>query len=249
MIPHLAVGWIHPGENSATFTASLIDLMVYEMVREGRPPFYLANRCSSGRIPEGRNQLAVKFLATEAPWLLMVDADMGFAPDTAERLIAAADPVHRPIVGALCFAQRREAPDPSTHAERFSWVPTIYQYAETDDEVGFMPIFDYPRDDLALVGATGAACVLIHRDALLTIQRQFGDRWFDMITVEKGPTTFSEDMSFYIRAAACDLPVHVDTSVKTCHDKGGVYGDEWIYDRQRQLAELERPSDAALAAV
>ena len=33
---------------------------------------------------------------------------MGFAPDTINRLLEAADPVERPVVGGLCFTQREE---------------------------------------------------------------------------------------------------------------------------------------------
>jgi hypothetical protein len=36
------------------------------------------------------------------------------------------------------------------------------------------------------------------------------------------------------------VPVHVDTAVKTCHEKGGIFLDEEAYDRDRTLARLEK---------
>ena len=54
----------------------------------------MAKECGAAGIVDGRNALA-KFMcdeATDVDWLFMVDSDMGFAGDTVERLIAAADP-------------------------------------------------------------------------------------------------------------------------------------------------------------
>ena len=111
----------------------------------------------------------------------------------------------------------------------------MYVWREFGDRVGFQVIPDYERGAVSLVSATGAACILIHRDVLATIREHHGDEWFSAVTHPTGPTTFSEDMSFCVRVAAADIPLHVDTSVKTCHDKGGVFCDEHTFDRQQTL--------------
>lgn len=250
MQPNLAIGYIHPGDVSAAFTMSLVKLMVYESARSGVPPFVIANRVASGRIVEGRNEVAQQFLDhTKAEWLLVVDSDMGFAMDTAERLIGSAHKKDRPIVGALCFGMRRERGNDETHAEKFRTFPTVYVWRETPDTHGFQVIPDYPRDQMVLVSATGAACVLIHRSVLERVRDKYGDEWFSEIKTDKAK--FSEDMSFFIRAQACDVPVHVHTGVKTCHDKGGVFLDEETFDRQQALdapkkPELRLPEPAAV---
>lgn len=234
--PDVAIGYLHPGEVSAAFHISMLKLMVHETARTGVPPFILANRCASGAIIAGRNDVTRDFLdRTKADWLWFVDADMGFAPDALERLLASAHRYDRPVMGALCFGLRREGTDPQTHAERFRTFPTVYVWRELEDRVGFQVVADYKRDAVSVVSATGAACILIHRDVLEKIRSQHGDEWFSAITHPTGPTTFSEDMSFCIRVAAADFPLHVDTSVKTCHDKGGVFCDEWVFDRQQAL--------------
>jgi hypothetical protein len=74
--------------------------------------------------------------------------------------------------------------------------------------------------------------VLIHRNALQAVRDKYGPTWFDPITHPTGPTTFSEDLSFCVRVAGCDMPLYVDTSVKTTHDKGGVFLDEAFFDHQ-----------------
>lgn len=247
--PAVAIGYIHPNDVSATFHISLLKLMLSETGRTGMPPFILANRCATGRIIDGRNEVVRDFLdRTKADWLWFVDADMGFAPNALERLLASADRHDRPVMGALCFGLRRESTDPDTHAERFRTFPTVYVWREFGDRVGFQIVPDYKRDAVSVVSATGAACILIHRAVLVAIRDRFGDEWFSAITHPTGPTTFSEDMSFCVRVAAVDVPIHVDTSVKTCHDKGGLFCDEHAFDRQQALDAPVEPTQQAGAA-
>lgn len=231
------VAYLHPGDVSAAFSMSLLKLMLHETARTGMPPAVIANRCSSGGIVKGRNEAAANFLdATQAQWLLFSDSDMGFRPDALEHLLAAAHRKDRPIVGGLCFGLRREKSDAEElHAERFRTFPTLYEFGETDDAIGFRIVANYPRDQLVPVAATGAAFVLIHRSALEAVRAKYGDNWFTQITHPKGSTTFSEDLSFCIRAQACDIPLHVHTGVKTTHDKGGIFLDETTFDRQQAL--------------
>jgi hypothetical protein len=159
---------------------------------------------------------------------------MGFAADTVDRLIASADPASRPVVGGLCFSLRRDTPG-EFYGQKFLVVPTVYEFIETDSAVGFRSIIDYPRDALVEVSGTGAACMVVHRSALELVRSQYGDRWFDPVVHSTGPTTFSEDLSFCVRLAAVGLPLYVDTSVRTTHDKHGVFLDEDEFDRCQAL--------------
>ena len=55
---------------------------------------YMGVRYGTGGIVEARNTVARRFLSRDrADWLFWIDTDMGFAPDTIDRLIANADPV------------------------------------------------------------------------------------------------------------------------------------------------------------
>jgi hypothetical protein len=103
-------------------------------------------------------------------------------------------------------------------------------------------MFDYPRNQLVEVDATGAACILIHRRPLETVRATYGDCWFDPLKVPnpngEGSTEFGEDMSFCLRLKACDVPMFVDTSVQTTHDKGGVFYDEESYGLQEAFFAL-----------
>jgi len=233
----VSVGFLHPGHYAACFAESMQDLLLHDLTGKQRVMSHtfgkLGKSCGSGGIVAGRNQLA-KVMCDESPaeWLFMVDSDMGFAPDTLERLIAEADPVERPIVGALAFAHKTDG-KAEFYGVRYRACPTLYDFVDLDDRIGFTPRLEYPRDELVKVSATGGACVLIHRTVLEGVRAKYGDVWFDTITHPKGPTVFSEDLSFCVRAAGAGFPIHVHTGIKTTHDKGGVFLDEAFYDRQQ----------------
>lgn len=247
----VVVGFLDAGKWSACFGLSYRDLCLHDALTSQRivRPAGRELRAVTGAagIPASRNKVARDFLdQTDGEWLWFVDSDMGFAADTVDRLVKSADPELRPVMGGLCFAGLRKRPPAgdNLYAERFLIQPTVYEWTELADEVGFRPIVGYPRDQVVPVGATGAACLLIHRSALTRVRSQIGDVWFDPIThptgLRGGPRTFSEDMSFCVRLAGVDIPVHVDTAVKTTHEKGLIYLDEETFLQQQACAELER---------
>lgn len=253
----VAVGFLHPGHYAACFAESMSTLLFHDATGNQRivshPHGQMGKECGSNGIVAGRNQLArVVVDESEAEWLFMIDSDMGFAPDTVEQLIASADPVERPVVGALAFAHKADGRS-DFYGIRYRACPTVYDgMMETPDgHMGFHAVLDYPRNQIMAVAATGAACILIHRNALVAVRDKFGgDVWFDPFTHPKGPTTFSEDLSFSIRCAIANVPLHVDTSVKTTHDKGGVFLDEAYYDRQQiALGETTVPPATELVDV
>jgi hypothetical protein len=230
----VSVGYLHPGDVSHCFMQSLRDVLMHDVTSD-EPRIVthrfgeMSKQCGAAGIADGRNFLVKTFLdESEAEWLWMVDADMGFAANTVERLVAAADPLERPVVGGLAFACKSDGMGPFG-AGRFRPQPTLYDFVETGDKVGFLARMDYERDALVKVAGTGGACLLMHRSALELLRGRFGDVWFDPIRHPSG-TVFSEDLSFCVRLAACDVPLFVDTRVKTTHDKGAVFFDEDTFD-------------------
>jgi len=211
---------------------SLVELyLVDATIGSHRLVRQLPKFCAAGGLVAGRNEVAEKFLgATDCEWLWMVDSDMGFAPTTVDDLIAVADPDTRPVVGGLCFALRANGPG-MFHGEKYVIVPSAYRWVETDTEVGFQSILDFPDDGMVEVSATGAACLLVHRTALERVREKYADHWFDPVTHPNGPT-FSEDLSFCIRLAAVDIPIWVHTGVGTTHAKGGIFLDREAFDAQ-----------------
>jgi GT2 family glycosyltransferase len=246
----VAVGFLDNGDWSACFGLSLLNLSLADahgprrLVPDGK---LLRKRCAAGGLVAARNEVAAQTLdATECEWLFMVDADMGFAPDTIERLVAAADPDTRPVVSGLCFKLHSDGPG-VFHGEKYVILPTAFAWVDEPDTVGFAPLRSLPDDTLLEVSATGAACLLVHRSALEKVRGRYGDCWFDPVTHPTGPTTFSEDLSFCIRLASVDIPIFVHTGVGTTHDKGGVFLDWDAFEAQHLDADLGRHPEAVPA--
>jgi len=238
-------GYLHPGAESHCFSASVREMMFYDAAHGQHVvshPFGVAPKeTGAAHIHAGRNELARVTLAQDAAdWLLMVDADMGFAPNLVESLLVSAKSNGLSIIGGLAFAQKSDGSAP-LYARRYRCVPTLYRMAETDDEIGFVPMFDYGRDQLVEVDGTGAACLMVHRNVFASIEAEHGPRWFDPIDVPKGKhgrTQFGEDLSFSLRAKAAGFSIAVDTSIKTTHDKGAVFYDQETYDLQQAMLSL-----------
>jgi hypothetical protein len=144
---------------------------------------------------------------------------MGFPADTAERLLEAADPAERPIVGALCFSQRETEPD-HMGGWRCQAVPTIFDWAHLDNgHEGFSVRWDYPHDAVTRCAGTGSACILVHRSVFSRVAAAYGPAWYEMAP---NPTTgqlIGEDLSFCARAGALGIPVYVHTGVAASHMK------------------------------
>lgn len=237
-------GFVDGGTWSACFGLSWMDLILFDMarsepriLREGGQ--YLRKVAGTMGVAGGRNEITAAFLASDAEWLWFVDTDMGFSPDTVDRLIESAKANGSGVTGALCFAQQRDTDLAAApfHGQYFRIVPTLYEFTEVKEtgEKGWRTINRYQRNAWQQVAGTGAACLLIHRDAAEAV----GPDPFQPITLPDGggkdtPRTYSEDLSFCIRAAAAGVTVAVDTSVKTTHHKGGLFLDETTYAMQQE---------------
>jgi hypothetical protein len=207
----VAVGFCHAAQVTAGFTNSLLRLMMGDAYGRRRIAGVIA-RPGAVNISQDRNLLVREFLDdTAAGWLLMLDTDMTFDADVVERLLSAADPVTRPIVGGLCFGFR----DGTTVQ------PVMTRLADRgDDRVEVVPVDDWPDGQLIQVHTTGAACLLVHRTVFEKIDAEGFSQVFPFFQEgEMGGYPVAEDAMFCLRAAAVGYPVHIDTSVQPGHLK------------------------------
>lgn len=231
----VCVGYVHDRNVAYSWHSSIVDLLGHDMthhqrvLRGGR----IGVRYGTGGIIAARNEVAAKFVADGrgADWLMWFDTDMGFAPDTVDRLLYHAHPDKRPIVGGLCFAHHETGLD-GMGGHSGHPVPTLYRWVKvSDDQEGFTSWVDYPRDQMVPVAGTGAACVLVHRSVYEKVAADAGGpHWYTPLI---NPTTgkqISEDLSFCARARQLDIPTHVHTGIKTTHLKA-IWLSEADHDR------------------
>lgn len=223
MTDAVTLAYVHRNEVSTSWQQSLRALDHYDLAGEGRllRGGWIAARGGSDGLPAARNRVVAEFLADkDAPWLLWLDTDMGFGPDLLERLLEAADPTERPVVGALCFVQRERLAD-GMGGWRCSPAPTIYDWTVTQDGArGFVGRSQYPVNTLVQCAGTGSAALLVHRSVFERIQAEHGPVWYDRVS---NPTTggqlVGEDLSFCLRIGAAGIPIHVHTGIRTSHFK------------------------------
>lgn len=232
----LSIAYITPGTVEQSFHDSM--MMSFETLVKadisGR--FLKQGYLSAGGLPRSRNVVVEAFLDTDDQWLWWVDTDMGWHPDAVLELLGVADPVERPIVGALCFSMVDVESDGMGGYSKFP-IPTLYRWCKMNDgTTGFVSWHDYPRDEVVKCDSTGSAFVVIHRSVFEKMLDRNGPNWYTQIPNESTGGLFGEDMSFCIQAAQVGAPVHVHTGVHTSHAKK-IYLTEADFDRYRAWAE------------
>lgn len=240
----VAVGFCYAQSTiTPQWRASYTMALVRDAAKTRRVVGEFAHETSGAHLASARCDIVREFLAhpDRPDWLWLMDTDATFAADTLDRLLSAADPVARPIVGALAFGVR-PAKDArgrdirnGVGATPLELFPTIYLYGEN----GVGMVVDYPLDQLVQCHATGAHCILIHRDVLADpkwLEDRHPQPWFRMGFREGGEV--SEDQFFCMKAGALGYPIFVDTAIKTGHVKTFI-ADEDLYLAQHAVAEEE----------
>jgi hypothetical protein len=238
----VVVSWVRPGEVHGKFMEDVLNLTYYDRDHYNRlAPARggLISQVSSANISGARNAVCLEFLTNHsAPWLLMLDTDMTFRPDIVESLLEFADPDKAPLVGGLCFSMDNDG----------KLFPTLYDMIGDAESPEFVRYHEWKPDAMMHVFATGAACLLIHRDALRKIRdyRQ-PDRpgqvgfsqafpWFQ--ETDFYGRVMGEDITFCLRAGLAGIPVHVNTAVQLGHIKSFELNLE-LYAGQRALEEAK----------
>jgi len=244
----VTVAYLHRPQVGHNFADSLLRMWIWDSQHDSRFTKVMTLGAPSNGPATARNSVVQEFLTTSDQWLLWLDDDMGFAPDTLNRLMAAADPTDRPIVGALCFALRELGPD-GLGGFHCMAKPTLYEWTDQGGGVRkFASTSEYPPDTVVPVAATGSACILIHRSVFESIMDQYESdppkgKLYDPIRGSDGDL-LGEDISFCVRAAGLGYPIHVHTGVPTNHMKS-IWVGEPMFEAEttltRTLQKMEVP--------
>jgi len=226
----VVLGWVHQDDLSHAFMKSVTETFAFDRMTgaglfDGARP-YISWQSRTNGLVDARNSVAAEFLDnSDGDWLMWVDTDMGWPAEAVHRLLAVADKDERPVVGGLCFSYRPSPVEQPHHGRVHVALPTIYVWVEG----GVQPYLDYPVNTVVRCDATGCAFILVHRSVLERIRERDGDNWYTQ--VPNGDGTLGEDLSFCRRLTELEVPLYVDTSVKTCHQKT-LYVDESYFWEQ-----------------
>jgi hypothetical protein len=237
----ISIGYVHNVDVAHSWTDSLFQMGFFDGAEHLNG--IIKTRCGTGDIAGARNTVAGEVMKRpDDDWLLWIDTDMGFKPDTMQQLLAVADPEERPIVGALCFTAKETEFD-EYQGYRVRARPTILDWVKTEidgkETQCFMGRAWYPPNMLVQCKATGMACVLIHRSVFEKIHEKFGPHWYDRAADGDGQF-MGEDISFCMRCGVLDIPIYVHTGIRTTHMKTFWLGEEDFWTEQPAPPATER---------
>ena len=166
-----------------------------ELTQVDRPDNVVVLHAVGLYVNQNRNQIAEQAIAMGAEWILYVDDDHIFQPDTLQRLLA-----HNvDIVSALCV--RRVAP----------FLPVIYDRVDADGEE--VKHYFTPEDvGLKPVLAAGAGCLLVRT----YVHTALGPPYWRFSQTVKG-NMVGEDIDFCQRAREKGYKVWCDTDTPIGH--------------------------------
>lgn len=216
--PGVYLANVNPGAVSHRFARSLVDLVRADIGNGWGVWRGILWGESGANVSKTRNELVRMFLDNhpDGEWLLFVDSDMVFPQDVIVRLLGAAAKAQTKMVGGCCVMVGELGP-----------VPTLYQFDDVPGSDGFTRVqFDYPDNSLLQVAATGAACLMIHREVLEAVREAAGGHnfgWFAEMVVSHGGTRHwvSEDISFCVKAGELGYSTYVDCTLEIGHHKHG----------------------------
>lgn len=162
---------------------------------------------------DSRNNLARRAVNWDADYVMWLDSDMSFPPDTLKRMVKHMES-GLDIVTGLYF--RRRSP----------FAPVLFKDLGVTDGKGHWEGYDdYPKDSLFEIGGCGFGCVMHKANVLAGMVLNGRGNWFSPYA------GFGEDLSFCIRAKESGYSIWCDSTIK-CGHVGQIVVDENIYETQ-----------------
>jgi len=152
-------------------------------------------------IYNARNDLAKRAIELDADYILWLDSDMFFEPDTLMRLMQDLEEYNLDIISGIYY--RRVEP----------YSPVLFKTLEIDENnrctkhEGFL---DFPQNEVFEVDGIGFGCCLMKAQILFDVMAKFQD-WFSPIGA------VGEDLSFCYRAKQCGYKICVDPRIPLGH--------------------------------
>jgi GT2 family glycosyltransferase len=207
----VAIGWLDPGHVDGMFALSVAN--VYAQRRDRIEALIRVE--AGGLLSRGRNELVARFMeTTTAQGLLMVDSDEQLGLDTFDKLAAAVHDKERPIMAGLYFGAWPGDLYPTAMPLIFRRVP---------DSTRFLPVTDYPADQVIEIDSAGTGCLMIHRSVFEAFQSEAtaheGKTWCWFRDMPVNGDWFSEDHFFCARAQELGYRLHAHTGAILPHRK------------------------------
>lgn len=165
-----------------------------------------------------RNHLCLKAFEKECDYIMWLDSDMVFPPETVLNLIKTAEEEQADLVTGLYF--KRVQPSDPVLAKEITWKQEPTGIIDSKVDV----YYDYPRDSVFPIEGCGLGCAIVRVSAIDEIGSKTGMSPFQPLPY------LSEDYSFCFRLKQLGKKMLCDSRVKAGH-VGNMIFDESTYVR------------------
>ena len=172
-----------------------------------------------------RNKLALRAIQDGFDYIVWLDSDMTFPPDTVKRLVENTQ-YDRDFVSGLYF-RRRFPTEPVIYKE------IIWEQKENGEtEHDAIPYTDYPRNQTFEIGGAGFGCCITKVSMIQEIAEHFKLAPFD-------PLPFlGEDYSFCWKAKQLGYKLWCDSRIKPGHVGEFIFNEEvWLGQESARAEE------------
>lgn len=179
---------------SAKFAQCLVNLVNHKRDFDVEVGFHIGSL-----VYDSRNKLAERAINSTADYVLWLDSDMTFMPDTLDMMLDTLKKNNYEILTGMYF--RRRPPFTPTLFEELRILPTGTVTKE----------FDEIPDEIFEVAGCGFGCVLMSRNVLWNVFCQNGNMFAPMNGV-------GEDLSFCYRARRIGHKIYCDPTIALGHE-------------------------------
>lgn len=179
---------------SAKFAQCLVNLVNHKRDFDVEVGFHIGSL-----VYDSRNKLAERAINSDADYVLWLDSDMTFVPDTLDMMLDTLKTNNYEMLTGMYF--RRRPPFTPTLFEELRILPTGTVTKEFDD----IP------DAIFEVAGCGFGCVLMARNVLWNVFCQNGNMFSPINGV-------GEDLSFCWRARRCGHKIYCDPTIALGHE-------------------------------
>ena len=179
---------------SAKFAQCLVNLVNHKRDFDVEVGFHIGSL-----VYDSRNKLAERAINSTADYVLWLDSDMTFVPDTLDMMLDTLKSNNYEILTGMYF--RRRPP----------FTPTLFQELRITNHGTVTAEFSEIPDSIFEVQGCGFGCVLMNRNVLWNVFCQNGGMFAPINGV-------GEDLSFCWRARQCGYKIWCDPSIALGHE-------------------------------
>jgi hypothetical protein len=218
MNDNLAIAWCDNGMVDGKFMQGVTDVMIHSGVE-----VVTTLRSQGNQIARQRDKVInYWYEGNKADWILWVDSDVVISVDTFKLLWDNKDVTDRPILTGVYFTT--DQPEESLMTP----MPTLFNFVESNGNVGITRVHPLPKNKLMQVGAAGMGYVLMHRSVVDRIRALLPDVPL-FADIGHGKDFMGEDIYFFALCDKADIPVYAHTGATVPHMKRFSF-DEHYYD-------------------